>query len=66
MMEEDLVLKKPRSLKNYIVAGEWRSEIPFLSGKCLAMIPVTAKYKNVCLAMTKKESVFIPDKTLPY
>ncbi|XP_026315939.1 vanin-like protein 1 [Hyposmocoma kahamanoa] len=31
MMEEDLVLKKPRSLKNYIVAGEWRSEIPFLS-----------------------------------
>lgn len=33
MMEEDLVLKNARSLKNYIVAGEWRSEIPFLSGK---------------------------------
>lgn len=33
MMEEDLVLKKARSLKNYIVAGAWRSEIPFLSGK---------------------------------
>lgn len=33
MMEEDLVLKKATSLKNYIVAGEWRSEIPFLSGK---------------------------------
>lgn len=33
MMEEDLVLRRPKSLKNYIVAGVWRSEIPFLNGK---------------------------------
>lgn len=38
LMDEDLVLQKIedlKGLKNFVVAGAWSSDIPFLSGELL-------------------------------